>query len=387
MRFALLGIDADTLELAEWVARSSAHQLVWACEADAAAGTLKTFSPKIQISNFWEGLLAGSTADAVIVARGANADERADQLRKLVQAAVPLLLAHPIDDSMLIGYELDMIRRESGGAMVPYVPYRWHAGVQRLAGLIAAGPTSEIGATEQVVMERTMPERTQPLVQRQFARDVELLRGLAGDLTSISALAPGGKEEAQYGSLGVQLTGETGVLVRWSVGAVEHYAGARIVLRGANGKATLEIADAGQPTELELVVGGKSSRETFPAWSPAAAAVAELESAMAGRAPVPSWPDACRDVELTEAIARSLTKGRTIELHDEEHSEHGTFKGTMTSLGCGLLVASLMVLVVAAALAKVTGNAFFGYAPYLILGVLGVFLVLQSLKLVFPSDD
>ena len=78
---------------------------LWACEADAAAGTLKTFAPQIQISNYWEGLLAGSTADAVIVARGANADERADQLRKLVQAAVPLLLAHPIDDSMLVGYE------------------------------------------------------------------------------------------------------------------------------------------------------------------------------------------------------------------------------------------------------------------------------------------
>ena len=103
---------------------------------------------------------------------------------------------------------------------------------------------------------------------------------------------------------------------------------------------------------------------------------------------MPGWPDACRDIELTESIARSLAKGRTIELHDEEHSEHGTFKGTMTSLGCGLLVASLMVLVAAAApWRRSQATLFFGYAPYLILGVLGVFLVLQSLKLVFPSDD
>ncbi|HEY1603327.1 MAG TPA: hypothetical protein VGG64_27235 [Pirellulales bacterium] len=387
MRFALLGVDADSLELAQWVAGSRVHELVWACEADAAVATLKSFAPKIQISTFWETLLAGSTADAVIVSRGANADERADQLRKLVQAGVPLLLVHPIDDSMLISYELDMIRRESNCAMVPYVPYRWHAGVQRLAALMASGATSEIGVTEQVVMERAMSERTQPLVQRQFARDVELLRGLAGDLTSISALAPGGKEEAQYGNLGVQLTGETGILVRWSVGAIEHEAGAKITLRGAAGKATLELVDAGQPTTLQLIVGGKSSQEAFPAWSPAAAAVAELERAMAGQMPVPSWPDACRDVELTEAITRSLAKGRTIELHDEEHSEHGTFKGTMTSLGCGLLVASLMVLVIGATLAKLTGNAFFGYAPYLILIILGLFLLMQSLKLVFPHDE
>ena len=110
----------------------------------------------------------------------------------------------------------------------------------------------------------------------------------------------------------------------------------------------------------------------------------ELQNAIAGKPSAPTWPDACRDVELTESIARSLAKGRTIELHDEEHSEHGTFKGTMTSLGCGLLLASLLLLPVAAVLAKLTNNAFFGYAPYLILGVLGVFLVLQSLKLVFP---
>src|SRR5262249_13271923 len=116
-------------------------------------------------------------------------------------------------------------------------------------------------------------------------------------------------------------------------------------------------------------------------------AVAQLELALAGRPSVPTWPDACRDVELSEAIARSLTKGRTIELHDEEHSEHGTFKGTMTSVGCGLLVASLVVLLVAAALAQITGQSIFGYAPYFILGMLGLFLLVQSLKLVFPDDD
>ena len=386
MRFALLGVDADALTLAHWVAASADHQLVWACEVAGAEGQLKAFAPAVQISTFWESLLAGATADAVVVARGANADERADQLRKLVQAAIPLLVVHPVDDSMLVCYELDMIRRESGCAIVPYVPYRWHAGIRRLAAMIAEGAQSPIGAIEQVAMERALAERTRPRVQKQFASDVEVLRALCGDLTSIAALAAGGREEAAYSNLGVQLTGERGVLARWSVASVEHAAAARIVLSGSTGKALLELPEAGLEAELEIVRGGQALREMLPAWSPAAAAIEQLENAMAGKAAVPTWPDACRDVELSEAIARSLAKGRTIELHDEEHSEHGTFKGTMTSVGCGLLVASLVVLLVAAALAKITGNAFFGYAPYLILGVLGLFLILQSLKLVFPSE-
>ena len=288
---------------------------------------------------------------------------------------------------MLVCYELDMIRRESRCLMLPYIPYRWHAGVQRLAALVAAGTDSEIGAAEQVVMERGLAERTRPLVTRQFAADVELLRMLCGDLTSVSALAPGGKDAADYANLGVQLTGDQGLLARWSVAPVEHLAGATIVVRGSAGKAKLDLPIAGLPTELEVTMGGQTRRESFPAWSPAAAAIEQFIAAMESREPMPSWPDACRDVELAEAIPRSLAKARTIELHDEEHSEHGTFKGTMTSVGCGLLVASLVVLLLAAALAKITGQPIFGYAPYFILGVLGLFLAMQSLKLVFPSEE
>ena len=183
-----------------------------------------------------------------------------------------------------------MIRRESGGsAMVPYIPYRWHAGVQRLAGLIAVGPTSEIGATEQVVMERTMPERTQPLVQRQFARDVELLRGLAGDLTSISAAAPWRQTRgattavwACAASPARRVCSAAGA--RGCCGAL--CGGAKIVLAGKRERQgdTQEIADAGQPTELELVVGGNHRERRFPLGVRLRQPVAELrERTMAGR--------------------------------------------------------------------------------------------------------
>jgi len=386
MNFALLGIDADALALAAHIASSPVHRLVWACDVAGAENQLRGLAPRIQFSSTWESLLAGEGIDALIVARGTNADERADQLRKLVQAPLPMILTHPIDDSMLVGYELDMIRRDSGCPMIPYIATRWDRAIDRLRELVRAGADSPLGPAEQVVMERALADRSRASVQRQFARDVDVLRTIAGDLTSVSALAPGGKEEADYANLGVQLTGEGSVLARWSVAAAEPEAGARLSVRGNRGKASLALLDAGQAAEIEFVIGGQSTREAFPAWNAAAGAIQTLEAAVRGEPVVVTWPDACRNVELTEAIARSLAKGRTIELHDEEHTEHGTFKGTMTSLGCGLLLASLVLLVCAAALAKITGNAFFGYAPYFILAVLGVFLILQSLKLVFPDD-
>ena len=81
---------------------------------------------------------------------------------------MPLILTHPVDDSMLICYELDMIRRETGCVMVPYIANRWHAGVQRLAELVTAGEASPIGVAEQIVMERPLADRNQTRVVRQF---------------------------------------------------------------------------------------------------------------------------------------------------------------------------------------------------------------------------
>ncbi|HEY2839444.1 MAG TPA: hypothetical protein VGJ26_09855, partial [Pirellulales bacterium] len=167
----------------------------------------------------------------------------------------------------------------------------------------------------------------------------------------------------------------------------EQSAGGRLTLIGAEGKAVLQFTEPGEPYELELFRGGQREVVPYPAWSPPTAAIEQLELALAGQPATPTWPDACRDIELTESIARSLAKGRTIELHNEEHSEHGTFKGTMTSLGCGLLWLSLLVFVVALVLAWLTEARVFRYAPHFILAVLALFLAIQSLKLVFREDE
>ena len=69
MKFALLGVDAETLALAQGIAELSGHELVWACDVAGAEAELRRVAPRVQIAQFWESLLAGGVADAVIVAR------------------------------------------------------------------------------------------------------------------------------------------------------------------------------------------------------------------------------------------------------------------------------------------------------------------------------
>ena len=71
-------------------------------------------------------------------------------------------------------------------------------------------------------------------------------------------------------------------------------------------------------------------------------------------------------------------------MHREDFTDIGTFKGTMASAGCGLLLAALALVLVAAIAGSIAAQAgwnnvaeILGKWPYLLLTVLAVYLALQ----------
>jgi predicted dehydrogenase len=394
MKFALLGTDADSLELARAIVASD-HTLSAVCEPDpktpGVIEELRRIEPRLRLVDSWEAVLDSSIAEAVIVARGADEDARAEQLRKLVQAGTPMIVGHPVVDSMLIYYELDMIRQESQAILLPRAPDRWHPAVQRLVDLTKAGAADGLGQVEQVAMERFLSDRGRQNVLAHFARDVELVRRLCGEMTKIGAMSSLG-DQVDYANLGVQMSGPSGMIARWTVMPIDDHAPqganqehARLVVIGGQGKATLSIPAEDEPWSLELRRAGKTTLETYPEWDPAEETLLRFEEALAGGDVHPNWIDASRDMELTDALERSVKRGRTIDLHYEEHTEQGTFKGMMAATGCALLIGAL-VLVIIATTAVNLNVPLAGAWPYLLLGVLVIFLLLQPLKLVFPDE-
>lgn len=309
----------------------------------------------------------------------------AEQLRKLIQAGVPLVVSHPVVESMLVYYELDMIRRESLCVVVPYLSARHHPAVRRLLDLADRGAQSPIGKIEQVVVGRGIAEPSKTNVLSQFARDADLIRGIAGDMTRLGAMA-GSDGSSGYASLGVQMSGPSGIAARWSVDPTQPAHRAQLAVLGAQGKAVVHVAPEGEPWVLDMTVNGKTDTRTYPDWNPAIVTLEALRLAMAGEAAEPDWVDAARSIELAETIDRSLKKGRTIDLYYEDHTEEGTFKGIMASLGCGLLLVGLFLLG-AVAIAEQMGIPYVQAWPYFLLGTLGVFLLMQLLMLVFRARD
>src|SRR5690606_24569760 len=123
IRVAFLGTDDFTPALLRGVIANPRLELAGICEFDSGqqeqAGEIPAVLGLIRRIAQWETLLDEGQIDAVVVARGGDADLRTEQLRKLVQVEKPTLVSHPVVDSMLVYYELDMIRRENDAPLLP----------------------------------------------------------------------------------------------------------------------------------------------------------------------------------------------------------------------------------------------------------------------------
>jgi hypothetical protein len=403
MKLALLGADADSIALVRWALEQRDHRLVVAYDSRVFAGTLSQLAPGVRVNNSWEELFLGSVADAVIVGRGGReealdanidpAERRADQLRKLTQAAVPMIVVCPACES-IVGYEIEMIRRDTKAVIVPYVPGEWRAAFGELQDLVSWRENSPLGAIEQIVFQREQKDRSREAVLVQLARDVTLLRRLIGTIQTVTAsgppaavgrdpLGPKVKELPSLANLSVSFTGDEGLTARWSIVPAARDEQANLSVIGERGSVDLEMPNEG---DWSLVVNAEAeSREPTPQRHEAEILFWQLTHAAAGEVPdEDAWVAACRDQEAAETVDRSLARGRTIELFNESYSEEQSFKGVMAMGGCLLLVAALFVLLLVVLVESlqlpIRGFLVWRLWPVYLLVPIVVFLMLQLLQ-------
>lgn len=356
MKLAILGTDSDILELAA-AARRQQHEIVWIGDVrpgDAHSCAELTAAAADRGAE-WELLLDRSIADAVLVGKGtATAVLRAEQLKRLAAEAVPVLIAHPAFDSVLPYYELDMTRRETGAIVQHYNPLAGHPAVPELSQWLKDGHPA-IGPIHQLSCERRVTLAAREPVLAHFARDVELLAELAGDIRRVTAIGPV-ERAASYASFQIQLITPTLSSVRWSVGyAASGAVGLEISLLGENGLVAVHIYDGAEhdtPTwQIEISSQGALDKLPQIPYDPALATVDRLawsvnqSNERAKRDFGSTWEAATRAMEVVDAAELSLQKGRTIEVFQQQLTERLAFRGTMAALGCGLLLVVFMAVV------------------------------------------
>jgi len=368
-------------------ARGRGWQIVPAAEP-AGDGTVEAVA--------WTTFLDADACDAVLVDDAGWNASRAEAVRTLVQAGRTLVLAQPLELSMLWAFELDMIARDSGARLVPCLPDRLHPCVAALKAAVeasAAGSPGPLGQLESIRLERTLVDRTRDTVLASLARDVDIVRVLVGDPAKVATLGAADPESA-WPTLAVGLTGPGQVPVRWQV-AGGGDPGLRITLHHTRGPVEVFAPDGPGPW---------TASPTLPqaaAFDRGGVILDQLQASPTGdrpaaEPPVPpaAWPDAARALEIAETVPRSLARGRAIDLHHEEFSELGTFRGTMASLGCGIVLLALVLVVAATLVAGISreigwefGTAAANAWPVIVLGALVAFLAIQLLPLLLGPQQ
>ncbi|MEX2170143.1 MAG: hypothetical protein WD851_12600 [Pirellulales bacterium] len=383
MRLALLGSDDDVVALAR-AARDAGHELAWC--GDMLPQHLAELAVLRPSRDDWEVLLDDQFCDGVIVGHGAaTTDLRMEQLQKLVGNEIPVLITRLPVDSVLPFHEIDMLRREKRSLVQHYHPEIDHPWIALLAQSCGDGE-SELGTVQQISLERGMIGSDRESVIAALARDIELLERLAGVLTSVSAIGATGDAQ-QLRGLTVQLIGPSEIPVRWSLAPP---GASRLTLVGENQRLTVEIPP---PPAAWRAEGETAALGAPPEFDAARHAIDEYTWALAAlhrgeiAAEYSTWESATAAMEVADVVELSLQKGRTIEVHHQQLTEDLAFRGTMSALGCGLLIVALVGVVLAGIFGDVLGFPIKTLWPIMLLGVFGVFLLLQLVPKLFPPRD
>ncbi len=435
MRFALVGNDADGVELARALAATGRHEFLYA--VDAVLEGVKRVSDL-------EEVLADPAVEAVVIA--SRLDRRATHLRRALQSERTVVCLHPADTRPDGAYEAGMMQQDTRQVLLPLLPDAFHPAILRLKELLAPGissPPAETGitlpavaevekryttadgftrphaATESnvQVLDHPQPAPRPPLplpisgtlgelklleVERWsldevlLATDVagaspclpgwDVLRALGGEIAEVSALTWGETLEA---GLPVLLAGRFEKAGLLHVNFLPRQPDDRLRLRILGSKGSAELlfprGSRGPSTLSWQESNGSRHEEGWDAWDPWPVLAEVVEDVIAlartradGRTDglALSWQDAVRCLELDDAARRSVAKRRVSQLEYPEASEEVTFKGTMTLIGCGLLWGIILLVIL---------SRWVTWLGWTVGPVLGTFLLLQLLRWIIPS--
>jgi hypothetical protein len=242
---------------------------------------------------------------------------------------------------------------------------------------------------EQIACVRALENRDREHVLWHFARDGELLDRITGRLNRIGAHAAVG-DAANYSGLSVQLLGASAAPVRWNVeppGGEGERLSLSIVFE--RGRVTAAFDPHGYPIDPATGLHAYAEETAGADPTPEVKAVERFADAVqAGDAAADStWLEALHAMELADSIEISLRRGRMIDVHEQQLTEHLAFKGTMAAAGCGVLLVVVPLMLLAGWIAGMLGVPVAQFWPHALLAFLAFFLGLQLLpKLLYRRE-
>lgn len=373
MNILVLGDGPEELAWAQALADHSEHRLWAACPG------FKAF-PGLPGSLDLDDALATAGVEAVIA--GGGPDLRAEGIRRAAAAGLPVLCLHPPGPNADPYYQVALSRQETGAVVMPDLPLRLHPAIDALREALMH---QTLGGFRGLRYEASVDRAEGDLTQEVFPRVVDVVRALLDEIEAVTATGDPPGEGPLHSLLVVARGPEARCAeVRLWAGPPEP---ARLTLAGERGSLTFEFdpAFAGPSYLVRRCPPEPEARTELDPWDPKSAMLEAFTDAAGGAEVHPNLLDGTRSLELAEAVARSLRRGRTIDLHYEEISETNNFKTVMTSTGCVLLF-SILIVLPTALIGPIFGFIWTIYLAYAIPPILVLFILLQVLRFALRKE-
>jgi predicted dehydrogenase len=271
----------------------------------------------------WQTLLVDQTLEAVFLA--GTDDDRLSAMRQFAEHDRPVWIWPDARHGLPFAYELALIANDRPQHLHGVWLHRHDVRLQAVAAQIASGAITEV---EHVELDRSQigddfADLALPVaMQRQLLADLDLMRWLGGQATRVTTLRTTG-QQGRLRKQSVLLAAESGPGISWA-GEFRDQSGAQLRLLGRQ-RLTLTQNATGQ-WSVEGETPSHPSTSDLPLGVP--------------------WAEVVRVFEWFDACEHSLERRRTIELHSEPVSERTVFKTQMTAIGCLLLMATLLFLLI-----------------------------------------
>src|SRR3954454_2864817 len=136
----------------------------------------------IPIARDLEEGLASPGLDLVLV--GGPLDLRGEALRRAAAEGLAIICLHPPGEDSEAYYQVALSKSETGALVVPDLPLRLHPGVAALARAMTSG---DLGTFRGIRHECSIGLRGTDLVRHAFARAVDVVRALVGEIETLTA--------------------------------------------------------------------------------------------------------------------------------------------------------------------------------------------------------
>lgn len=383
MRLALLCDDASVGPWLDALANDESHELVMAATLNDAAAELLRGRSGIRLTSHWEDLVGANRFDAVLV--GGSDAPTLEAIKQLATSGQSLLFLPSAQQGSTFIYELSLIRDDNRVAICPAV---WHRCDPALCRLRASIRDASIGQVQLVQLQRELVQTgtsstvAQQQVDAAMLLDFDLLRWLIGDFDQVTALRTGATETGVL-TQSVKLAGRGLPEATWDVRAGKQPQ-FRATIHTDRGVTLLERDAVTLEWNVTDPAGVRDEGNRRQA-------VLDFlrNFGTAGNPPI-EWGELVKAFETIDATHRSVRRRRTIELHFEPMSERAIFKTQMTAIGCSVLIATFLLVLLYLAIASAMPflpRTVLLVLRTLIFAPLGLFLVLQLLyPLTRPSE-